>query len=42
MMVEDGNHVARNRFYKYRGQWADWMAWQLDAGAVPAALYTQV
>ncbi len=31
LMVEDGNHVAHNRFYKYRGKSADWMARQLGA-----------
>jgi len=30
-MVEDGNHVAHNRFYKYRARSADWMAQQLGA-----------
>jgi 2,6-dihydroxypseudooxynicotine hydrolase len=29
LVVEDGNHVAHNRFYKYRTQSADWMARQL-------------
>ena len=29
LVVEDGNHVAHNRFYKYRAQSADWMAKQL-------------
>jgi 2,6-dihydroxypseudooxynicotine hydrolase len=29
LVVEDGNHVAHNRFYKYRGKSADWMARQL-------------
>lgn len=29
LLVEDGNHVAHNRFYKYRGRSADWMARQL-------------
>ena len=28
-MIEDGNHVANNRIYKYRTQSADWMAQQL-------------
>jgi 2,6-dihydroxypseudooxynicotine hydrolase len=28
LVVEDGNHVAHNRFYKYRGKSADWMARQ--------------
>ena len=27
--IEDGNHVANNRVYKYRTQSADWMATQL-------------
>lgn len=27
--IEDGNHVANNRVYKYRAQSADWMAQQL-------------
>ena len=31
LLVEDGNHVAHNRFYKYRGRSADWMARQLGA-----------
>jgi len=31
LVVEDGNHVAHNRFYKYRGRSADWMAQQLGA-----------
>lgn len=31
LVVEDGNHVAHNRFYKYRGKSADWMARQLFA-----------
>jgi 2,6-dihydroxypseudooxynicotine hydrolase len=29
LVVEDGNHVAHNRFYKYRAKSADWMAQQL-------------
>jgi 2,6-dihydroxypseudooxynicotine hydrolase len=29
LLVEDGNHVAHNRFYKYRAKSADWMACQL-------------
>ena len=29
LVVEDGNHVAHNRFYKYRARSADWMARQL-------------
>ncbi len=31
LVVEDGNHVAHNRFYKYRAKSADWMARQLNA-----------
>jgi 2,6-dihydroxypseudooxynicotine hydrolase len=31
LVVPDGNHVAHNRFYKYRGKSADWMARQLGA-----------
>ena len=30
-VIADGNHVAHNRFYKYRAQSADWMARQLAA-----------
>lgn len=29
LLIEDGNHVANNRGYKYRTQSADWMAQQL-------------
>jgi len=29
LVVPDGNHVAHNRFYRYRPQSADWMATQL-------------
>ena len=29
LIIEDGNHVANNRVYKYRTQSADWMARQL-------------
>jgi 2,6-dihydroxypseudooxynicotine hydrolase len=29
LVIEDGNHVAHNRFYKYRARSADWMARQL-------------
>jgi len=29
LMVEDGNHIAANRPYRYRSQSADWMAAQL-------------
>jgi 2,6-dihydroxypseudooxynicotine hydrolase len=32
LVIEDGNHVANNRPYRYRPQTADWMAEQLDAG----------
>jgi 2,6-dihydroxypseudooxynicotine hydrolase len=28
-MVEDGNHIANNRAYRWRSQSADWMAEQL-------------
>jgi dienelactone hydrolase len=31
LVIPDGNHVAHNRFYRYRGQTADWMARQLAA-----------
>jgi 2,6-dihydroxypseudooxynicotine hydrolase len=30
-LIEDGNHVANNRAYKYRTQSADWMAGRLGA-----------
>jgi hypothetical protein len=33
LVIDDGNHVAHNRFYKYRGKSADWMAKQLGASA---------
>ena len=29
LMIEDGNHVANNRAYRYRNQTADWMAAKL-------------
>ena len=29
MIVEDGNHIANNRPYRYRNRSADWMAEQL-------------
>jgi 2,6-dihydroxypseudooxynicotine hydrolase len=32
--IEDGNHVANNRVYRYRSQSADWMARQLGVVAV--------
>ena len=31
--IEDGNHVANNRVYRYRSQSADWMARQLSGSA---------
>jgi 2,6-dihydroxypseudooxynicotine hydrolase len=31
LLIEDGNHVAHNRPYRYRPQSADWMAEQLEA-----------
>lgn len=31
LLIEDGNHVANNRAYKYRAQSADWMARELNA-----------
>jgi 2,6-dihydroxypseudooxynicotine hydrolase len=31
LLIEDGNHVANNRAYRYRTQSADWMARQLGA-----------
>jgi 2,6-dihydroxypseudooxynicotine hydrolase len=33
MIIEDGNHVANNRGYRWRLQSADWMAEQLDLQA---------
>jgi dienelactone hydrolase len=33
VVIEDGNHVANNRVYKYRTQSADWMACQLGVPA---------
>jgi 2,6-dihydroxypseudooxynicotine hydrolase len=33
MIIEDGNHVANNRGYRWRLQSADWMAEQLDLPA---------
>lgn len=29
LLIEDGNHVANSRSYKYRAQSADWMAQRL-------------
>jgi 2,6-dihydroxypseudooxynicotine hydrolase len=31
LVIPDGNHVAHNRFYKYRPRSADWLAKQLFA-----------
>ncbi|MBX9740800.1 MAG: alpha/beta hydrolase [Beijerinckiaceae bacterium] len=31
LVIPDGNHVAHNRYYRYRNQSADWMAEQLSA-----------
>ncbi len=31
-LIEDGNHIANNRAYRWRTQSADWMAEQLGAG----------
>jgi 2,6-dihydroxypseudooxynicotine hydrolase len=31
MIIEDGNHVANNRTYRWRTQSADWMAKKLGA-----------
>lgn len=31
-VIDDGNHVANNRTYRYRTQSADWMAERLDSG----------
>jgi dipeptidyl aminopeptidase/acylaminoacyl peptidase len=33
LLIEDGNHVANNRAYRYRAQSADWMAGQLGLAA---------
>ncbi|HTP97184.1 MAG TPA: alpha/beta fold hydrolase [Burkholderiales bacterium] len=32
LAIEDGNHVANNRTYRYRNQTADWMASRLGGG----------
>ena len=32
LLIEDGNHVANNRAYRWRAQSADWLAEKLDAG----------
>jgi pimeloyl-ACP methyl ester carboxylesterase len=34
LLIEDGNHVANNRAYRYRTQSADWMARQLGLSVV--------
>ena len=31
LVIEDGNHVANNRAYRYRSQTADWMGDRLGA-----------
>jgi 2,6-dihydroxypseudooxynicotine hydrolase len=31
LIIEDGNHIANNRAYKWRPRGADWMAEQLRA-----------
>jgi hypothetical protein len=31
MLIEDGNHVANNRAYRWRLRTADWMAEQLGS-----------
>ena len=33
LLIDDGNHVANNRGYRYRTQSADWMARQIGANA---------
>jgi 2,6-dihydroxypseudooxynicotine hydrolase len=33
MMIEDGNHIATNRAYRWRPQSADWMKEQLSASS---------
>ena len=35
MMIEDGNHIANNRAYRWRSQSADWMKEQLKATQIP-------
>jgi dienelactone hydrolase len=37
LMIEDGNHVANNRWYRYRPQSGDWLADRLDAEGRSAA-----
>ena len=34
LLIEDGNHVANNRGYRYRTQTADWMGRQLGLRTV--------
>ena len=34
LLIEDGNHVANNRAYRYRTQSADWIARQRGAGDI--------
>ncbi len=34
MMIEDGNHIATNRAYRWRSQSADWMAEQLGRSSL--------
>lgn len=41
LMIEDGNHVANNRSYRYRPQSADWMAERLSAGVRTTASPTR-
>jgi len=31
-MIDDGNHIANNRAWRWRSHSADWMAEQLRAG----------
>jgi 2,6-dihydroxypseudooxynicotine hydrolase len=35
MMIEDGNHIATNRAYRWRSQSADWMKEQLGEARHP-------
>ena len=32
LLIDDGNHIANNRAYRWRSHSADWMAKQLRAG----------
>jgi hypothetical protein len=34
-MIEDGNHIATNRAYRWRSQSADWMKEQLGEARHP-------